>query len=375
MQTLTNKPFPDEFRQSYDKLFSQTAPLFTVVGDLSLKLSYKTNALCFTKERVYAFNTENGTEPETIEYSEIEKTQVKRMYGNVAFFAEMKNGEKRILSRFTFAVASIADAASDFINAVNEKGYSDELIYPVENAYMHRRSFCPKCGRKLPRPDAECLNCKGKGKMFSKFAAYALPHKKMLIVCMLLSVFTTAMSLIPPYVTGYMVDDVLPDRNSALLIKMILALLGVYILQYSVTAVRSYLLRMTGDKIVIDLKKDIYGKSQHLPMSFYDKTSTGLCHQPYKFRYRHDTELRSARFAGGSRAAVNTYRNSRDNDMHEPEAHAVFARPDSVRRNNRTRFRQKNRAALYASLAARRVHFGTSHRHYPRNKSNKSLHE
>ena len=275
MQTLTNKPFPDEFRQSYDKLFSQTAPLFTVVGDLSLKLSYKTNALCFTKERVYAFNTENGTEPETIEYSEIEKTQVKRMYGNAAFFAEMKNGEKRILSRFTFAVASIADAASDFINAVNEKGYSDELIYPVENAYMHRRSFCPKCGRKLPRPDAECLICKGKGKMFSKFAAYALPHKKMLIVCMLLSVFTTAMSLIPPYVTGYMVDDVLPDRNSALLIKMILALLGVYILQYSVTAVRSYLLRMTGDKIVIDLKKDIYGKSQHLPMSFYDKTSTG----------------------------------------------------------------------------------------------------
>ncbi len=275
MKQLTNKPFPDEFKDSYDKTFSDEPPLFTVVGDLSLTLKYRESALCFTKNRIYAFDGEYGGEPVSVGFDEIEKTEVKRMYGNAAFFVEMKTGEKRILTRFTFAVASVADAGADFVNSVIENGFSDDLLYPVENAYMHRRSFCPKCGRKLPTPDAECLNCKGKGKMFSKFASYAMPHKKMLVICMLLSVFTTAMSLIPPYVTGYMVDDVLPEKNSKLLITMILALLGVYILQYAVTAVRSYLLRMTGDRIVIDLKKDIYAKSQHLPMTFYDKTSTG----------------------------------------------------------------------------------------------------
>lgn len=275
MKQLINKPFPAEFNSAYKEIFADEPPLFTVVGDLSLDLKYHESVLCFTKNRIYAFEAEYGDKPVSFGFNEIKKTKVKRMYGNAAFFVELQNGEKRILTRFTFAAASIADAGSDFINAAIENGYSDELIYPVENAYMHRRSFCPKCGRKLPKPDAECINCKGRGKMFSKFAAYALPHKKMLIVCMLLSVFTTAMSLVPPYVTGYMVDDVLPEKNAKMLVTMILALLGVYVLQYSVTAVRAHLLRVTGDKIVIDLEKDVYAKSQHLPLTFFDKTSTG----------------------------------------------------------------------------------------------------
>ena len=111
--------------------------------------------------------------------------------------------------------------------------------------------------------------------MITKFASYAAPFKKGLIVSMLLSVFTTGMSLIPPYITGYMVDKVLPSREMSMLIRMILILLAVYILQYTVSAFRSYILRITGDKIIIGMKKDIYAKAQYLPMSFYDKTSTG----------------------------------------------------------------------------------------------------
>ena len=145
----------------------------------------------------------------------------------------------------------------------------------VEGSFLKQRSFCPKCGRKLPSPDAECINCKGKGRMITKFASYAAPFKKGLIVSMLLSVFTTGMSLIPPYITGYMVDKVLPSREMSMLIRMILILLAVYILQYTVSAFRSYILRITGDKIIIGMKKDIYAKAQYLPMSFYDKTSTG----------------------------------------------------------------------------------------------------
>ena len=60
MKQLTNKPFPDEFKDSYDKTFSDEPPLFTVVGDLSLTLKYRESALCFTKNRIYAFDGEYG---------------------------------------------------------------------------------------------------------------------------------------------------------------------------------------------------------------------------------------------------------------------------------------------------------------------------
>lgn len=271
---LSNKPVPEIFRTQYEQLPEGFA-LFNVVGDLTLKRKYGESMLTFGKEGVVAFDEGYEGGKLYVAYEDIEEAEVKRMYGNAVFFAKMKSGERKRLIRFTYASANPADAGADFINSVINDGYSDELIYAVENNFMRLRAFCPKCGRKLPSPDAECLNCKGKGKMISKFAQYALPYKKGLIICMLLSVFTTSAALVPPYITGRMVDTVLPQKDMNGLIKAIILLLVVYILQYSVTALRSYMLRITGDKIVIGLKKDIYEKAQYLPMSFYDKTSTG----------------------------------------------------------------------------------------------------
>lgn len=275
MKELISGIFPKCFQSDYDRLFKEEKPLFTVVGDLALKGKYSESAVCVFKDKIFAFDKSFDGNCISLDFKDIEKTKVKRLYGNAMFYADTKDGKRIRLMRFTFASANAADAASDFINAVVENGYSDELIYAVENTFEKQRSFCPKCGRKLPSPNAECINCKGKGKMFTKFAKYAMPYKAKLIICMLLSVFTTGMSLVPPYITGYMVDKVLPSGQSAMLVRMILLLLGVYVLQYTVSAYRAYLLRLTGDKIVMSLKKDVYEKAQYLPMSFYDKTSTG----------------------------------------------------------------------------------------------------
>lgn len=275
MKILANKPFPEKFQQKYNEIFKDEEPMFIITGDLTKNRTYGESALCFTKAKVLAFDDSFEYGVKEIDYCDLKKAKVKRMYGNATFDVFSKDGKREVLMRLSFAAANIADAGADFINGIIENGYSDELFYSVENTFMKQRSFCPKCGRRLPSPDAPCINCKGKGKMFSKFVQYALPYKKGLIVCMLLSVFATAMSLIPPYVTGYMVDTVLPSGQMNELIQMILILLGVYVLQYTVSAFRSYLLRVTGDRIVVGIKKDIYAKAQFLPMSFYDKTSTG----------------------------------------------------------------------------------------------------
>jgi len=275
VRTSINKPFPEKYRSLKEELYKNNDALFTVVGDLDMDRRYGDGAICFDKDSLTVFGEQFENKYKTISYAELNRVSVKRMYGNAYFSAEYKSGKKEKLMRFTFFSANISDAAADFVNGILENGYSDELLYAVENTFLEQRSFCPRCGRKLPSPDAECINCTGKKKMFSKFSKYALPYKKSLAVCMLLSVFTTAAALVPPYVTGYMVDTVLPDRDMKGLYMMIALLLGVYIAQYIVTGIRSYLLRITGDKIVVQIKKDIYEKAQYLPMSFYDKTSTG----------------------------------------------------------------------------------------------------
>jgi uncharacterized OB-fold protein len=72
--------------------------------------------------------------------------------------------------RFTFAVADICDAVADFITKVNDGESVEDRFAAVESTFRNMRSFCPKCGRKLPSPNAECLNCKGKKKIVSTMA-------------------------------------------------------------------------------------------------------------------------------------------------------------------------------------------------------------
>lgn len=275
MKMTTNKPIPEKYVSCLSGCVNESEILFAVVGDLNLKGRYAESLMVFTKDKLVAFDECYESTSYELNFSDIENAEVKRLYGNAVFRVTLKSGKKKSVLRFSYASAEVADAAAVFINAVNDGSDYEYEAETVKSVYHKQRCFCPKCGRKLPNPEAECINCAGKGKIVSKFARYVIPEKKSLFVCMLLSVAATALSLAPPYITKIMVDDVIPSKNSGKLVTVLVALLGIYILQYLMNGLRSYKLRLAGDRITLNLKKDIYEKAQYLPLSFYDKISTG----------------------------------------------------------------------------------------------------
>lgn len=274
IKTFSNKPIPDDIMKTAGKVLGEEKILFAVVGDLNLDGRYDSSAFIVTRNQAVAIDSKIDGGYKKFSFSEIEKVIVKRMYGNAIIRIKTEEKTETVL-RFTYANADIADAAAIFINNLNSGMDFDEQLLIVKSTYDKQRSFCPKCGRKLASPDAECYNCKGKGKIISKLMKYLLPEKGKLLLCIVLSVVVTGLSLVPPKVTQLMVDEVIPNKDSSGLIKIILFLLGVYVVQYLVSFIRTYYLRVAGDKIIIDLKKDIYAKAQYLPLSYYDKTSTG----------------------------------------------------------------------------------------------------
>ncbi|MBQ7956751.1 MAG: ABC transporter ATP-binding protein [Clostridia bacterium] len=281
IKTFSNKPIPEKISEIAGKVLGDEKILFAVIGDLNLDGKYDDSAFIVTESSAVAVDTRHENGYRLYRFDEIEKVIVKRMYGNAIIRIRLKNSDEsekkkvEIALRFTYANADIADAAAIFINNVTDGMDLEEQLLIVKSTYDKQRSFCPKCGRKLASPDAECYNCKGKGKILSKLMKYLLPEKGKLIICIVLSVIVTFLSLVPPRVTQMMVDEILPKNDAKGLVIIILALLGVYIVQYFLGFIRSYYLRIAGDKIIIDLKKDIYAKAQYLPLSYYDKTSTG----------------------------------------------------------------------------------------------------
>lgn len=251
--------------------------LFIIVGDLTFGAKYGETLLAATDKRAISIDPSAAEDKKVriIPYTDVESAKVKRMYGNARLVVNTVGGEKIEFFRFTYSVATLCDMAAAFMENLGH-GEPLEREYDVVCAtYEKMMNVCPKCGRTLLHPGAECINCQSKGKIMKKLSKYVKPEIGNLILCMFLSVFSTGMALLPPYITKNLVDDILPNSNMQKLKAVVFILLSAYLLQHLIGIVRGYRLRVSGDKIVAELRNDVYRKAQHLPMSFYDKTSTG----------------------------------------------------------------------------------------------------
>lgn len=291
---LKNKALPEKAESLVASLLeSGENVLFAIVGDMTLRGSYGEATLLFTKTQAVLYDSSLPC-ARYFPYADMQEVRAKRMYGNATLSAKMKGGRREVFFRYTYGVAPICDAAALFISHLNEGKSFNEEYAVVSVAYEKALSVCPKCGRPLLHPGAECIMCRSKTKIIKQLSKYILPHTKSLVLCVLLSLFTTLMALVPPAITGFIVDAVFPGGSGTsdipilssvknafsgapkkVLTAMIILLLCTYILQFGVGIIRSYLMRMASLKTLAALRNDIYEKAQYLPMRFYDKTSTG----------------------------------------------------------------------------------------------------
>ncbi len=291
-----NKPIPEGAKSIIEKMTEDGEEvLFAIVGDLTKNGRYAETALLFTKDKVVSYDGKPG-ESKAYLFSDMQDVEAKRMYGNATLSAQMPDGKREVFFRYTYSIAALCDAAALFISHVRdgENIFDEKAIMGV--AFERILSVCPRCGRTLLNSGAECIMCRSKKKIIKKLSSYVLPQLKTIILCIMLSLFTTALALVPPIITGFIVDEVFPsgggssfvplkllkntigggvNNEKLVLAVLIIGLLGVYLLEHIVASIRQYLMRSVGDKAVAALRNDIYRKAQHLPMHFYDKTSTG----------------------------------------------------------------------------------------------------
>ena len=289
---LKNKPIPKDAQPLIEKMQADgESILFVIVGDLGLNGRYSDTALIFTENAVVSFNG-SADDVRRYIYADMKEVVAKRMYGNATLSALMPSGKREVFFRYTYSVAALCDASALFINHINEGAEMNEEIAVMAVTFERALSVCPKCGRTLLHPGAECIMCRSKLKIVKQLSKYITPQLKTIVVCIILSLITTALSLVPPTITGFIVDVVFSGGKSSvgllnliaskvgqdqfrLLMTMIACLLFTYIFQYGIGIMRAYLMRTVGDKAVSALRNDIYLKAQYLPMKFYDKTSTG----------------------------------------------------------------------------------------------------
>ena len=173
--------------------------LFRIVTDLLPCGNYGQSLAEFTDRRIITAHREEGGNIvcDTVLYSEVESLTIKRMYGNAFLLAVKKSGEKTQIARATYAVTALFNSAVLFMDKINSEMPTDEAMESVISAYRSFCTVCPKCGRNLVRPGADCLNCASKGKLVSKLVKYVKPEFKIICISVIKCPFLKVFILIP----------------------------------------------------------------------------------------------------------------------------------------------------------------------------------
>ncbi len=78
-----------------------------------------------------------------------------------------------------------------------------------------------------------------------------------------------------PWVIKDMVDQVLRDKDTSMLNYIVISIVVVFIIRGISYYGQSYLMNYVGQRVIIDIRREVFEKLQRLSLSFYDKNKTG----------------------------------------------------------------------------------------------------
>lgn len=111
--------------------------------------------------------------------------------------------------------------------------------------------------------------------LYLRLLKYIRPYMHRLMMAILCTVMASACNLYLPWIIKDVVDKVLVQKDTFMLYVIAVSIVVIFIIRGLFFYGQSYLMSWVGQKVVIDVRGDIFRKLQRLSMSFYDKNKTG----------------------------------------------------------------------------------------------------
>ncbi|HEX8088980.1 MAG TPA: ABC transporter transmembrane domain-containing protein, partial [Blastocatellia bacterium] len=116
---------------------------------------------------------------------------------------------------------------------------------------------------------------KGSPRDLLRLLAYTKPYRARLTIALISLIIASALGLAFPQVVRLLIDAAFVDHNSQELNRLALVLVGLFTIQALFSFLRSYLLSYTGERIVADVRTELYTHITGLPVSFFASRRVG----------------------------------------------------------------------------------------------------
>lgn len=167
--------------------------------------------------------------------------------------------------------------------------FAQQLHYHMtgESPVISEPAVCPGCDTRLPPDQEECPFCSKETQVppsprtLFRLWRFARPYKQQLFASFLLSVLSTAATLVPPYLTMPIMDNILiPYQNgkpidTGLVTFYLGGLAGAAVLAWALGWARTYQLALVSERIGADLRTTTYEHLLKLSQEYFSAKRTG----------------------------------------------------------------------------------------------------
>lgn len=108
-----------------------------------------------------------------------------------------------------------------------------------------------------------------------RLLAIMQPHAALLVGAGLAMLVTTAIELLPALVIRYAIDHLVPAGQTLQLVILAIGLMGIAVIQGLFDYTRLYTAAVVAQRIVFELRNDVFQHLSRLSFSFYDRARTG----------------------------------------------------------------------------------------------------
>jgi ATP-binding cassette, subfamily B, multidrug efflux pump len=112
-------------------------------------------------------------------------------------------------------------------------------------------------------------------RLMLRLLRYIKPYRGSAVLAVLYILAASVLSVVQPYLTKIAIDRYINEGDSAGLTKLALAYLGTLIAAFAFTYAQTWVMNVMGQRIMFDLRMQIFRHFQRLDVAFFDKNPVG----------------------------------------------------------------------------------------------------
>ncbi len=205
------------------------------------------------------------------ELDEIEDASIERCVGN-GLLQVTAGKSPHVLLHYSNDLTDRFGRVAHYLRERAKHGAETPIPDAAQDAHV-----CINCGRYLADPSSRvCPNCIERGKIFRRLVMEAKPYWGRVVLIVVLLVAGALVNLVPPRLTGVLIDDVLrPDGRAEMLLWLVLGLLAVRVSSVAITIAKNWLSINVSGQFTAGLRERLFSHLKSLPVDYFDKNQTG----------------------------------------------------------------------------------------------------